>query len=450
MSNRYPPRGREPGYEPYDGGDDEIRVSRRALLAGAAGAVGVAAAAVLFILLREDGDDDDGEAALATPTEAPPLPTESPTPEPTPEPPTPTPTVEEPTPTPEPEPTATEEPTPTPEPSPSPTEEPTPTPQPTPTLPPPKGWSPIEPGGDPPPPRRDHTLVFDAVTERLYVFGGREGNQPLGDLWAYELRGNRWLRLEPGGEQPPARFGHSAIFDEGQRLMVVFGGQADDEFFNDVWVYDPVVNAWAQLEDGDEEAAPLPRYGAAMAPQPEGNGFYISHGFTSEGRFDDTWRYDLLAGTWTELTPDGQRPEPRCLMRMVTDPERGRLVLFGGQANGSPYLGDTWVFDLNEPGWRELEIEGPQPRNLYSLVRRGDNGDLLVFGGASSSGRRGDLWMFDAAEEIWSELEPPEGSAQAPPRDSHDAVWVEESGVMLVFGGRGVSGPLNDLWIYAP
>jgi hypothetical protein len=233
--------------------------------------------------------------------------------------------------------------------------------------------------------------------------------------------------------------------------MVVFGGQAGSDFFNDVWVYDPIGNVWARLEAGDEDGAPTPRYGAAVAPVADGGGFYISHGFTSAGRFDDTWMYDLQAGVWTEISSDDDRPEPRCLVRMASDPERERLLFFGGQSDDAPFLGDFWAFDTDDQSWTELDTDNPSARNLYSLVRRPDDGYLLLFGGASADGQLGDIWIFNVEDDEWSaEVIDPDTSALVPPRDSHDTVWLEDIQAMLIFGGRGVDSLLNDLWIYVP
>ncbi|MEZ4521403.1 MAG: kelch repeat-containing protein [Thermomicrobiales bacterium] len=464
MSRQYPPS--DPRYDDLPPEEDDIRISRRAVIIGAAGVAGMAATAIVAILLR-DGDDDGGDgAAIVTPTpDSTPIPTTTLPPTDTPEPPTPTPTGT-------PEPTPTQEPSPTPEPSPSPTPEPTasatptepaptatatvaPTatrPQPTPTPPPEPGWTELTPQGEPPAARRDHSLVADRTGERIYLFGGRAGSQPLQDLWVFDIPANRWILAEPTGNPPPARFGHNAVFDDQQQFVVIFGGQAGSTFFNDVWIYDPVRNAWTELDPGDGDGTPLNRYGAGGALQPDGNGFYISHGFTSDGRFDDTWLYDLQSGQWTDVTPDaGQRPSPRCLMRMASDPDRERLLLFGGQSNTAAYLGDFWAFDTATTSWTELEPESgsPSPRNLYSLVRNTESGDLFLFGGASASGMLNDLWSYRVESGEWEGQEFADG-VPIPARDSHDAVWLDDAGAMLVFGGRGDAGLLNDLWIFVP
>jgi Galactose oxidase, central domain len=453
LSSNYPPR--DPDYDAPEGGD--IRISRRAALAGAAGVVGVAAVAVVAILLRDDGNDDSndsGSVVTATP-ESTAIPTSTLVPTNTPEPPLPTPT-EAPTETPTLEPSPTAEPTVTETEVPAtPTTAPTATatePAPTPTVPPTAGWTRLEPEGDLPAGRRDHSLVADLAQDRVYLFGGRAGTEALAELWVYDLTSNLWEEINSDGDAPAARFGHNAVFDETQQLMVIFGGQAGPTFFSDVWVYDPVSNVWAQINPGDGDGTPRPRYGAAASARAGGSGLYVSHGFTNDGRYDDTWLFNVQTGRWSDVSPaTGDRPEQRCLVRMATDPDRERLLLFGGQSNNSPYLGDLWAYDTADRSWSEIETNNPPARNLYSLVRNPVTGNLILFGGASKDGLRGDIWIFDVEEDSWSaEVIDPNISELIPPRDSHDAVWLEDAAVMLMFGGRDDSGMLNDLWIYAP
>src|ERR1700733_12821726 len=70
--------------------------------------------------------------------------------------------------------------------------------------------------GNIPSPRGGHACAFDAAHGTLYIFGGWDGNQDLGDFWAYSIPAARWTRLSAnaaaeGGPSP--RSCGSAIFD---------------------------------------------------------------------------------------------------------------------------------------------------------------------------------------------------------------------------------------------
>jgi hypothetical protein len=131
------------------------------------------------------------------------------------------------------------------------------------------------------------------------------------------------------------------------------------------------------------------------------------------------------------------------LVRGVWDANNSRLLIFGGQANGVPFLGDLWAF--NGAAWEEIGFDdGPSARNLYSMNYDVRSGRALLFGGATADGLANDTWFLDAADDDWAEVSP--DGEQPQPRSGHDSVWIPENSALFVFGGRGQDGDLDDLW----
>ena len=90
----------------------------------------------------------------------------------------------------------------------------------------------------------------------MIVFGGyRDG--ALDDLWTYRPAENRWLRLDSAGQRPPARYRHSAVWQESRQQMLIFGGMRDDPLA-DLWRYSPYTNTWLQLLPDGERPPPFP------------------------------------------------------------------------------------------------------------------------------------------------------------------------------------------------
>ncbi len=146
--------------------------------------------------------------------------------------------------------------------------------------------------------------------------------------------------------------------------------------------------------------------------------------------------------TWTDASPDGQRPVERCLMRGVWARRPNRLLMFGGQTTGAPFLGDLWA--LEEDGWRQITAEpSPAPRTFYSFTFDVEAGRAILFGGNTQDGPADDLWYFDSASETWQRQE---AGAAPSPRFGHDAAWRADRRSLLVFGGNDGSADLNDLW----
>lgn len=302
-------------------------------------------------------------------------------------------------------------------------------------------------GGSGPSGRVDGTIAWDPEGQQIFLFGGQD-NEFRNDLWSYSLERRQWTEVAVSGERPPARLGHTLVLDPVRRRLILFGGQARG-FFSDVWAFDVAQGAWSRLAADD--SGPSRRYGHSAIYDPRGDRLVISHGFTSSGRFDDTWAFSLAGNSWRNLSPSGTRPLRRCLHHAVLDPERSVMYLYGGCASGfGPCpLGDLWDFDLNTNQWSERtgSVRPPAREHYgraFDTVRR----RLVLFGG-SGAGLLGDTWEFDPAAGTWRETalegQPPR------PRARHESVFAAERGVAFFFGGRTDSGtPVNELWMLGP
>ncbi len=297
-------------------------------------------------------------------------------------------------------------------------------------------------GESKPTPRVDGTIVWDAVSRRVILFGGQD-NGSRNDLWAYSLDTQRWQQIETSGATPPARFGHTSALDKEGRL-IIFGGQSSG-FFSDVWAFDFRAGTWKQL--AADNAGPSRRYGHSAIYEAGRDRLVISHGFTNAGRFDDTWAFDLRTNSWRDLSPGGTRPLRRCLHHAVHDETRGRMLLYGGCASGfGPCpLGDLWSFDLATQRWSEITASPrPAPRMHYGRVFSSKRDQMLLFGG-SGGGLLNDLWSFSAGPTSW---EPLAISGDKPTaRDRHESAYAPELDAAFFFGGNSGSGYSNELWI---
>ena len=111
-----------------------------------------------------------------------------------------------------------------------------------------QSWSLLSPTGTTPTARgfQGTTGVYDPASNRMIVFGGRDTNgNNLNDVWvltdANGIGGaSQWINLIANGDasSPPARSGHSAVYDAADNIMIVFGGCGGScsPALNDVWV----------------------------------------------------------------------------------------------------------------------------------------------------------------------------------------------------------------------
>ncbi|MEZ5169373.1 MAG: hypothetical protein R3A49_01330 [Acidimicrobiia bacterium] len=193
---------------------------------------------------------------------------------------------------------------------------------------------------------------------------------------------------------------------------------------DDTWNWNG--STWTQVCDG---CAPGRRSGPAMASSADLSHVILFGGATLDGGDlfpDGTWRYDAGSGSWTQIcgtdmTPsDPCGPDGRWGASMAWDGTR--FVMFGGSQGFGPadtYFDDTWTFDPVAETWTQVcgsSIAtpcGPTRRIYGSLVSLPDAsppGALLVGGGfigveppPPDDGPRGDTWYWDGSG--WSELQ---------------------------------------------
>jgi hypothetical protein len=303
-------------------------------------------------------------------------------------------------------------------------------------------WTALTPSGPQPDARTEHSLVTDGT--RLFLFGGR-GQEPMNDLWTYDIAANAWTQLSaPDGPRP--LFGHNAIWDTTRSKLVVFGGQNGSTFYNDLWEFDPMTNQWLDpFATAHVGLQPAARYGAAACLDDAGH-MLITHGQTPSGRVDDTWQFDLASPAWANISPAAgdKRPTKRALIDGVWDTRKRRLLIYGGQSDDAPYLDDLWGWIPEIADWQQIAREPrPSARAMYSNVYDDAQTAAYLFGGRTSDGPVNDTWVYFADGENWIQGTP---TGQVPnARYGHDAA-IAPGGSIFIFGGTDGTATFDDLW----
>ncbi len=307
-------------------------------------------------------------------------------------------------------------------------------------------WSGLTPQG-----RNSFSVIYDAARNRMVLFGGQDGAY-YNDTWALLLEGTpHWLRLLPGGTLPPARMGHTAIYDPVRDHMIVFGGYNGSDL-SDVWQLS-LAEGGAWTQQFPTGTNPGPRGYASAVYDPASDTMLLLCGRHGSTYYNDVWRLSLAATPmmWTSVGPSGVPPAPRDAQSAIYDPTRGRIVIFGGY---SPiFRRDVWALTLGpSPGWSELQPTGSLPRaRAYAVaVYDAPNDRMLVFGGDDSTTYRHDTWQlaFSGTPMMWTELLP----SGVPPagRSAPGAVIDPVAQRMVLFGGgpvvKGSTVQYDDTW----
>ena len=306
-------------------------------------------------------------------------------------------------------------------------------------------WVDITPASGPvPTPRNLSAAIYDPSAHAMIVFGGQDSGGRLNEVWSFDLSSNSWTDLTPStGGAPAGRITPGSVYDIHNHQLLTFSGQgAGNAFFNDTWAFDLTTHTWAEFLPPN----PIPaiRYGVATCYDVLSRTQVTFAGFTNQGRFDDTWRFDPAADNWTDVSPGSGRPLERCLHAACYDAVGRRMIIYGGQ-NGGP-LGDIWAFDLTTETWTELTpVSGPDPRFFSTFEYDALNRRATMFSGNRSSlGRANDVWVYDLWVDDWFELMPTGTKPVA--RDGAAAIYIESEDRLVIFGGTSDGGRLNDVW----
>lgn len=90
--------------------------------------------------------------------------------------------------------------------------------------------------------------------------------------------------------------------------------------------------------------------------------------------------------------------------------------------------------------------DSPPVRANHSLIYDAKQDRLIVFGGSGNGGVLNDVWAFSLTDRTWAELTPREGSAPAP-RLTPTAVYDAKKHRMVIYSGQG-AGFFNDTWAF--
>lgn len=307
-------------------------------------------------------------------------------------------------------------------------------------------WSPRVPTGVAIAPRFSASMVADVSSQRLVVFGGFTYSGSTSQTLALGVAGGfNWSVIEPAPALP-ARFGHSVVVDATRGRALLFGGST---WTNQTLVWSlqlsPSGTAWRPVPGPGN--APGPRYGHTAVVDVVRDRMLLCGGF--DGAYlNDLWSLDLGMLNWTPIAVAGTPPMARDFHVAAIDPSRHRMLVFGGNAEGT-YLNDLWQVELSGPPvWTQLTPSGspPVPRLAHAMVYDASHDRMIVFGGYGwPPGHRADLWALRLSPSLaWEPLVA--GGVPPAARYGHTMVMDEVTGRALVVGGESFGYSLNDVW----
>ena len=267
-------------------------------------------------------------------------------------------------------------------------------------------WAYLKPSGEFPTPKADHTAVYDSVSKRMLIFGGQDGLGPTSEVWELGLPADTdpdtfpgtWRMLSPS-EKPPARSGHTAVFDDSNNRMLVFGGfNGTTAYFSDLYELSFASGGdgtWKEIASPDFPSA---RAGHSAILDPVNSRMIIFGGSDGLNDLNDAYEFSWAGGpeSWKKMTPSGLLPAARSGHTAVYDSLNKWMIVFGG-FNGAN-LNDSEALDLSQPGsesWIRLSPVGteiPPARSEHIAIYDPVGQRMIVYGGDGDT--TGDVYQL--------------------------------------------------------
>ncbi|KAK9330115.1 hypothetical protein V1520DRAFT_341341 [Lipomyces starkeyi] len=240
-------------------------------------------------------------------------------------------------------------------------------------------------------PRYGHSSSNTASkTGYIYVFGGLKGSTPKNDLWVIEVDTYTVRQLQAVADLVSARYGHASELVG--NAFIVFGGDTrypgtKEKLDDNLYFLNTSTHQWSKaIVTGPRPPA---RYGHTM--NIIGSKLYVFGGQFDDNFFNDLYSFDLntVQGATTESRWELIKPASDVVPPTRTNHSaavfNGKLYIFGG-TNSSEWYNDTWCFDPIEVTWKQLSCVGyfPKPCEGHKAAIVGNI--MYIFGGRSSDG----------------------------------------------------------------
>jgi len=271
--------------------------------------------------------------------------------------------------------------------------------------------------------------------------------------WVYQ--NSTWSAV-PSAETPFTECCGAMAFDPVENETVLVGGfvygnnTVGDYNSNSTWVLSNGTWTWIPTNSTFRG-----RYGESLVYDAADRYLMMFGGdaYGAAGYAPQTWRFH--AGVWSQVFPKAS-PGGRDGASIAYDAADGYVLLFGGYSGGH-WLDDTWSYTNGT--WTNLTstlASSPSGRASATMEYDAYDGYVVLFGGGGKGGDLNDTWKFQNGS--WTNITAIAGTAPSP-RDQAAAAYVPTQDYILLFGGGdfysgrnpyfGSNVQLADTWTFS-
>jgi hypothetical protein len=309
--------------------------------------------------------------------------------------------------------------------------------------------------GSSPTPRFNASMVWDSGRNRAILFGGIDDTGRLNDIWEWD--GTAWTDRTPSGTKPSPRHSAMIAYDSARAKTVLYAGNVGSGVgtaaatggngVDETWEWDGPTGAWTKIA-ATSPTSTMYYYNYCHMAYDASAGKIVLYYY-----FNQLWEYNPATPAWTAVpstTPtkvDSTYP-PYPYTPVVYDSGRQKLVFFGGQS----YPRALWELKVSDYTWinRSNPVSGPIQRQYPSIAFDSKSATTIVFGGYSSVDSAYKQDTYEWSGNGMALTNRTTGGMKPPPRSQAGMSYDSKRDRMLLFGGYGATGALDDLWAWDP
>jgi len=282
--------------------------------------------------------------------------------------------------------------------------------------------------------------------DKIILFGGGSGMNIDNDTWEYDFSNDTWTEKTPNPKTAannPGRNYFSKMASSSRYKTILFGGVSGD----DTWEYDSRTGSWTDVSKPNRPS----KAGHAMSSVYDEDKVVLFSGGGLSVVFGDTWVYDSNNGSWEEKNPSS-KPTARGECAMAPIFGTSKVLLFGGRTWTNTYLSDTWVYDINNDTWTNLQPSNskPSPRSYHEMASIYGDDKVVLLGGSPEQHRYlDDTWVYDLSDNAWTKIIPRSPTNKPTYRANFGLATIYQKDRTVLFGGISTGGSqLGDTWIF--
>ena len=244
----------------------------------------------------------------------------------------------------------------------------------------------------------DTPMVYDPAHARTVLYGGLDNGVPIGHTWLWD--GTSWTQATPA-TSPPPRDATALAYDAVRERVVMFGGSdTTGTELADTWEWDGTT--WAQMTAA---TSPDARYMHGAAFDPIAGNTVVFGGALAETVPNETPVWDGSAWAIDAPAAATASPQDRTFPNMLWVPRRRSIILFSGltDALGGSVQSDTW--EWRDGAWSAIATTGTAP------VARGEAFPMLTPDGSLELSAGGNGYLTTLADQwslVWENASPKE------------------------------------------